>query len=244
MDPTPFLRPTALQHMRGFLAQSGAELPPWSTSDQVMDELVGLLHLHRGDDAFFARLVPFLEELREHASRGDAGLTAKDAEVLSRATVEAIVGELQAQLRTASRSASAKIVPALLGQQASRLLCLALLSSGLAACTQRPAEDGAAGEPGTAAPLGTKPGTGSLPAPSSEPGTPVPPPAKPVEGGTDALVEMFKAKTPQEAAKALERALDAGTPPDAAKAKPRVKPEVIVDPGIGGIPTYKGVNLT
>lgn len=227
-SPSPYLRPTALQHLRGFLAQSGAALPPWATRDEVMDELVSLLHLHRGDDAFFARLVPFVEELRDHAARGAAGLTSMDAEVLSRSTIESLVDELQGQLRTATRSASARIVPALLGQQACRLLCLALLSSGLAACTQRPADDGA-GEPGTPNPLSAKPRT-AMP-PSTEPGTVPPPAPAPTNATPDALVEMFKNKSPAEAAKELERVLDAGQKQPVAPIEPTPRP------------AYKGVEL-
>jgi len=217
MEPTPFLRPTALQHMRGFLAESGTDLPPWSSSDEVMDELVSLLHLHRGDDAFFARLVPFLEELRDHASRGVAGLTARDAEVLSRATVESLVDELRTRLRGSARSASTSIVCSVLGERASRLLCLALLSSGLAACTQRPGDSApTAAEPGNLTPPATEVAPAEPPAP---PPAPIPAAAVAAPAGADAsaasadaLVEMFKTKSPQEAAQELERALDAGSP--------------------------------
>ncbi|MGC4118967.1 MAG: hypothetical protein QM765_31245 [Myxococcales bacterium] len=193
-----------------------------------MDELSSLLHLHRGDDAFFRRLVPFVAELRELASQNASGLTAQDAEVLSRATVESIVDELQAQLRGASRSASATIVPALLGPRASRLLCLALLSSGLAACTQRPSDDGSAGEPGTRSPVATKPAPIAAP-PYSEPGTAL---APAVVDTPDALVEMFKNKSPAEAAQELERVLDAGRKQSVRPIEPKPRP------------AYKGVEYS
>jgi len=224
METTPFLRPTALQQLRGFLAESGAGLPPWSTSDEVMDELVGLLHSRRGDPAFFTRLTPFIEELRDHAQRGQSGLAAHDAEVLSRASVESIVEELQTRLRGASRSTSAAVVCSVIGDKAARLLCLALLSSGLVACTQPSSDSSTSAEPGTPAPVPTPP----------TPRPPAPPVVAAPAGGTDALVEMFKNKSPQEAAGELERAMDAGKSPGL--------DQPLRDPK--NAPRYKGVDLT
>ncbi|HEY3445216.1 MAG TPA: hypothetical protein VGK67_02585 [Myxococcales bacterium] len=232
MQTTPYLRPTALQHMRGFLAEFGAGLPPWSTSDEVLNELVGLLHVHRDDDAFFARLAPFIQDLREHAQRGEAGLTARDAEVLSRSTVESIVEELQARLRGASRSASSSIVSALIGDRAARLLCLALLSSGLVACTQPAAPSTTPAEPGTPAPTPTP-----TQAKAADPQPAVAPES------TDALVQMFKEKSPQEAAKALEATFDASepVPPPPPGVDPAVAPQPVRVPRPHA--RYKGVDL-
>ena len=219
MEPTPFLRPTALQQMRGFLTESGAPLPPWSSSDQVMDELAELLHTHCDDGAFFARLTPFLEELRASAARGEAGLPARDAELLSRATVESMVAELRAQLRKAPRGASASILRSLIGERAAPLLCLALVASGVSACNAPP--------PPTIEPRSSSPPV--------EPKKGSPPPTAP--GSTDALVEMFKKSSPEAAAKALERAMDAGV-----AAEPGGELQVIPS-NEGGHAKYKGVGF-
>lgn len=243
MEPlsVPHLRPTALQQMRGFLAQFGAELPPWSSSDEVMDLLAALLNDHRDDDAFFARLTPFLEELRDNAARGLVGLPARDAELLSRATVDSLVAELREGLTKAPSGAAPSMIRSLLGERAAPLLCLALISAGLTACTPK-TEPNSPGEPGTPS-ASSAPAAWGGPAPA-EPGTP--PPAaqpKPIEGSPDALVEVFKTKTPEEAAKALEQILDAGNPmPDAAAAKPAQKARPTIDPM--SVTLYKGVILS
>ncbi|HEY3445218.1 MAG TPA: hypothetical protein VGK67_02595 [Myxococcales bacterium] len=244
MEPTPFLRPTSLQQMRGFLAESDAVLPPWSSADEVMDGLAALLHERRGDDAFFARLAPFLEELRDNAARGKSALAARDAELLSQATVESMVRELRDSLGRAPSGAAPSIIRRLVGERAVPLLCLALLTSGLSGCTQPADPTSAAGEPGTpaatpvrpSAPVGAEPAAAAA---AAEPGTPTPPTAKQIEGGTDALVEMFKTKSPQEAAQELEKAIDAGRPQP--KEQPKRKPNQNF--GANSVALYKGVNL-
>lgn len=225
VEPTPFLRPTALQQIRGFLAESGAALPPWSSSDEAMDELVALLHERRGDDAFYARLSPFLEELRSSAIRGESGLAARDAELLGRSTVESIVAELRDGLRRAPAGAAPSLLKSLIGERAAPLLCLALFSSGLSACTQ-PASPSAQTSP-------SEPGVPGAPTP-----TPTPPAAQ--SGSTDALVDMFKNKSPEEVAKELERAVDAGrSPPEDFNRKRKA----IQNFGDNSVALYKGVNL-
>lgn len=223
MEPVAYLRPTALQHIRAFLSGHGADVPPWSSSHEAMDALLGLLHERRGDDAFFARLAPFLDELRAGAARGSAGLAAGDAEVLGGATIESIVSELRDGLRRAPAGASPSALRSLIGDRAAPLVCLALLASGLTGCTQQAAGPGASAEPGTPPPV----------APPVAP--PVQPKAEPpdaaVPASTDALVEMFRSASPQEAAKALEKAADAG-------ARKRSAIEMF-----GPRPAYKGVEL-
>ena len=232
MEPTPFLRPTALQQIRGFLAESDAGLPPWSSSDEALDTLVGQLHSRSGDDAFFARLTPFLEELRAGAARGEAGLASPDAELLGRTTIESMVAELRAGLRRAPAGTSPSILRSLLGERAAPLLCLALLATGLSACTQPAGNGSSSAEPGTPPPAGP---TNAVP-------TPPPPTAGAAAPATDALVEMFKTRTPQEAAQELERVLDAGTPAAPSPEKP--KPQIIRDFGSNSVALYKGVQLT
>lgn len=232
MPAAAYLRPTALQQLRGFLHEHGAALEPWSGAEEVLDRLVSLLQARRDDPAFFARLAPFLEELRAGAARGETGLPAPDAETLSRATVESVIEELQETLRAAPANASPSLLRSLLGERAAPLLCLALLSTGLSACTQRPD-----------------------PEPSAEPGVPAPPPPTPLKApeaaaspdaaaSTDALIELFREKSPQEAAKALEQILDAGTPPDLLR-RPKTKPPPLRqrDLGRNSVMLYKGVAL-
>jgi hypothetical protein len=235
MEPSPFLRPTALQQMRGFLAESGATLPPWSGSGEVMDELVSLLYARRDDGAFFARLTPFLEDLRATAAQGESGLPARDAEVLSRATVESMVADLRERLRSAPRGASAPLLRSLVGERGATLLCLALLASGVSACTQESAPRPAS-EPGTANPVG------ALPVVPLKKLAPPPPENRAPPGSTDKLVEVFRQKSPEEAAKVLEQVLDASTPaPTAVPEQPR--PAVDIDIASRGHAKYKGVSL-
>ncbi|MGC4118966.1 MAG: hypothetical protein QM765_31240 [Myxococcales bacterium] len=194
-----------------------------------MDELVGQLHAHRGDEVFFARLHPFIQELRELAARGEAGLTARDAEVLSRSTVESLVEEIQTKLRGATRSATSSILTSIMGDRPARLLCLALLSSGLVACTD------ATVRPTTAAPsLPAQEALAAQPQPTPPASPPIAPPAA-AAPGTDPLVEMFKNKSPQEVAGELEKAFDAGVPTP--NSRPRPNPNA-------NKPRYKGVDFT
>lgn len=217
----PFLRPTSLQQMRRFLAESGARLPPWSESDHVLEELVSLFHARRDDSAFFARLTPFLSALRESAARGESGLPTKDAEVLSQATVESLVEELRATLRSAPAGAPKSFLRSLIGERTAALMSLALLAAGVTGCSKSeppPADPQPVALPPT---LPVRPPSQRVDGPSAGSG--------PVAAGKpDQLVEMFKNKTPEETAKALEKAFDASTP-----AAPAPTP--------ADMPKYKGV---
>ncbi|HEY3445219.1 MAG TPA: hypothetical protein VGK67_02600 [Myxococcales bacterium] len=185
----------------------------------MLDALVSLFHARRDDSAFFERLTPFLAALRESAAAGESGLPARDAEVLSQATVESLVEELRARLRTAPRGATAAILRSLIGERTAALLSLALLAAGASGCTPS-STPAPSNEPGTAAtPIAP------LPVVPLKQLAPPPPPQKAVS--RDQLVEMFKQKSAEEAAKALEKAFDASTP----------------GPAPADMPKYKGVNF-
>jgi hypothetical protein len=213
MPNAPFLRPTTLQQLRTFLGQAGAPLAPWTSFDEVLNHLVALVHARRDDPRFFAQLSPFLEELRVNAARGEAGLAAPDAELLGRATVESIVSELREKLRGAPERASPSTLRALLAEGAAPLLFLALLTTAVTGCTQsETSPTGVSDRSGTAAPLPAPPTPAAIPADASV--------------TTDAMVEMFRQKSPQEAAAWLEGMVDAGM-------KKFSRP----------VPLYKGVSL-
>jgi len=229
MSTQPWLRPTVLQQLRGFLAESGVSQPPWTSFDQVMDALLALLHDRRDDAAFFARLAPFLEELRSGAARGEAGLPARQAEILEQASLETLIADLRGALRAAPRGIATPALRAQLAARAAPLLCLTLLVTALTGCTDKPASDN--DRSGVAA---ESPVAATVAAPTAAPV------AAPVAAGltTDAMVEMFKNQSPEQTARWLEQQMNR---PDAGKVEAPYR--TIRSFGDNSKVKYKGVSF-
>ncbi len=239
MAPRPYLRPTTLQQLRTFLEESGSPVPPWTGFDEVFEAVLALLHRRRDDAAFFARLAPFLEELRANAARGEAGLPTRDAEILGEATLEGLLADLQAALRSTPRELSAGALRGQLASRAAPLLCLTLLASALSGCPDRSAveSDG----PGVPAPVASAPAqagaSGAASAASGDAGV-----------TTDAMVEMFKNQSPEETASWLERLLKRDPPPSegltgGGRTGVQIQRKAIKNFGSNSHSRYKGVSF-
>lgn len=237
MNPRPYLRPTTLQQLRTFLEESGSPVPPWTGFDEVFEAVLALLHRRRDDAAFFARLAPFLEELRVNAARGDAGLPARDAEILGEATIEGLLAELQGALR-ATREPSAGVLRGQLASRGAPLLCLTLLATALSGCLDRSAMAAEGDGPGVPAPASSAP---------AQPGASGAAVSGDAGVTTDAMVEMFKNQSPEETASWLERLLKRAPPPaeqpSGGRSGVQIQRKAIKSFGSNSHAKYKGVSF-
>ena len=119
---------TVTQRLRRFLAQSGHAVTPWSSVDEVMDRLYGLLYERREQAGLWADLVALLDALRAEA-RGM--LASPDAEILSQAHVDELVAELRRAMRVSREAPAAGAMRRFsVGKSAAVLACIALLAAG------------------------------------------------------------------------------------------------------------------
>jgi len=119
---------TVTQKLRLFLARSGQAVAPWSSVDEVMDRLYGLLYQRRDQAGLWDDLAALLDSIQAD-TRGV--LAAPDAEILSQSRVDGLVAELRRAMRA---SVEAPAVGAMrrfsVGKSANVLACIALLAAG------------------------------------------------------------------------------------------------------------------
>ena len=125
---TKAMQLTVTQKLRLFLARSGQAVAPWSSVDEVMDRLYGLLYQRRDQARLWEDLAALLDSIQADA-RGL--LAAPDAEILSQSRVAELVAELQRSMRASVETPAAGAMRRFsLGKNASVLACIALLAAG------------------------------------------------------------------------------------------------------------------
>ena len=83
---------TVTQKLRLFLSRSGQAVAPWSSVEEVMDRLYGLLYQRREQAGLWEDLAALLDSIQSD-TRGV--LAAPDAEILSQSRVNELVAELR-----------------------------------------------------------------------------------------------------------------------------------------------------
>lgn len=209
MSYQPYLRPTATQQIRTFLAGEGEKIPPWAGFDEVMDHLWVTLHERRDDDEFWKGLEKLIGSLSGELLQDyrDA-LPDPAAETLPDDRICDLVLELREALKSSRKSPGPGVMKGFIsGLRAPLAGCVILIGMALAA--------------------GCKVGTGEAkPAAGVEPtpyqyidGSKLASPEKETlkscvenmaETQQDNLVELFKTRSPDEIAAALEAMLKPG----------------------------------
>ena len=119
---------TVTQKLRLFLARSGQVVAPWSSVEEVMDRLYGLLYQRRDQAGLWEDLAALLDSIQADA-RGV--LAAPDAEILSQSRVDELVAELRRAMRASIEAPAAGAMRRFsVGKSASVLACIALLAAG------------------------------------------------------------------------------------------------------------------
>jgi hypothetical protein len=125
---TKAMQLTVTQKLRLFLARSGQVVTPWSSVDEVMDRLYGLLYQRRDQAGLWEDLAALLDSIQADA-RGV--LAAPDAEILSQSRVAELVSELRRSMRASVETPAAGAMRRFsLGKNARVLACIALLAAG------------------------------------------------------------------------------------------------------------------
>ena len=247
---------TVTQKIRQFLARSEQAVAPWSSVEEVMDRLYGLLYERREHEGVWRDLSGLLNSLHAHAG---GVLPAPEAEILSTSRVEELVGEIRRAVRAgAELPAAGAMGRFVLGKSAGVVACIALLAAAYASgCgdSSSSQDDASTGKADTSI---TKADTApSVPDSSSVKDAPVDSPAVPADAAVveapaqkdapvvdasaseagnaaeasppvDALIDLFRDGSPADIAAKLEAAVD--------KAAPDVAPD-------RPIPIYKGVSF-
>jgi hypothetical protein len=119
---------TVTQKLRLFLARSGQSVAPWSSVEEVMDRLYGLLYARREQAGLWSDLAALLDTIQSE-TRGM--LAAPDAEILSQSRVTTLVAELRRAVRASVVKPTAGGMRRFaIGKGASVLACIALLAAG------------------------------------------------------------------------------------------------------------------
>jgi hypothetical protein len=90
----PSFVPPSLFRVRQFLFEQGMQIVPWSSTDEVLDELHLLLQTHKADDSFWQSLRELFVALNLDLQRLLPSSTRQN-EVLELATREALLDELR-----------------------------------------------------------------------------------------------------------------------------------------------------
>lgn len=100
MATTPYLRPTTIQRVRGFLEQAAVPIPAWASREAVLDALWTTLRRRRDDAALWARLALLLADLERDvvAAEGGDRLAHPAADPLAGERAAALVAELREAL--------------------------------------------------------------------------------------------------------------------------------------------------
>jgi hypothetical protein len=236
--------------MRTFLERHDVPCPPWSSLDELLDRLGGVMQRRGHDPAFWQEASSLVEGIRADALRDPgAGLPTAQAELLSGKGLDAVVAELRAALHDAPALGERGGLRRLLaGRSAAGLAWATLLAAALGAAGAKrndgsttTAEAAALVAADVAAAPAVDAGTA---APALDAGTPTPESA-------DVLVELFRDGSPEQIAETLEAMLaedDATreeTAPDAGTAEAAtIRPPRPPGPPIGEpVPRYKGVSF-
>jgi hypothetical protein len=248
---------TVTQKLRLFLARSGQAVAPWSSIDEVMDRLYGLLYDRREQDGFWHDLAALLDSLRSEAH---GMLATPDAEIFSGARVDSLVAELRRAVRASVEApASGAWHRFSLDKNAGVSACIALLAAAFSLgcgssesrvdarlcpdgnCSGSP-QDTRLSTADTAPPTKQDAATILLPDTAvSSPDTAPAPDASVSPGDAtdatgdgspestgDALMDLFRDGSPADIASKLEASVEAGAPD-----RPLDRPMVI----------YKGVSF-
>jgi hypothetical protein len=118
---------TVTQKLRLFLARSGQPVAPWSSVEEVMDRLYGLLYDRREQAGLWEDLAALLDSIQAE-TRGL--LASPDAEILSRTRVATLTAELGRAVRASAEVPRAGAMRRFaLGKNASVAACIALLAA-------------------------------------------------------------------------------------------------------------------
>jgi hypothetical protein len=162
---------TVTQKLRLFLVRSGQTVAPWSSVDEVMDRLYGLLYQRREQAGLWQDLAALLDSIQADA-RGV--LAAPDAEILSQSRVDELVTELRQAMRASIEAPAAGAMQRFsIGKSASVLACIALLAAGFSlgcSSSSSPAADSGADTAIVKLPdAGPTPDTAASPTPDTGP---------------------------------------------------------------------------
>jgi hypothetical protein len=118
---------TVTQKLRLFLARAGQTVAPWSSVDEVMDRLYGLLYERREQDGLWQDLAALLDSIQAETRWL---LASPDAEILSRTRVAMLVAELGRTVRASAEAPAAGSMRRFaMGKSASVAACIALLAA-------------------------------------------------------------------------------------------------------------------
>jgi hypothetical protein len=163
---------TVTQKLRLFLARSGQAVAPWSSVDEVMDRLYGLLYQRREQAGLWQDLAALLDSIQDDA-RGV--LAAPDAEILSKSRVDELVADLRRAMRASIEAPAAGAMRRFsIGKSASVLACIALLAAGFSlgcsSSSNSPAADSGADAAIVTSPDASRtPDTAASPTPDTAP---------------------------------------------------------------------------
>ncbi len=90
------IRTTVTQKVRAFLAQQGANMPPWSGLDETYDELYALLKRQKSNPLFWGPLKSLLHDVLSDDEIDR--LPVPGAELLADQDIDKLVGDLQAAI--------------------------------------------------------------------------------------------------------------------------------------------------
>jgi len=136
----PSFVPPSLFRVRQFLFEQGMQIVPWSSTEEVLDELHLLLHTHQADDSFWQSLRELLGALNADLQRLLPSSTRQN-EMLALSTREALLDELRCCVDMAPAPVNG--FASLLRRMTQRCVPLLLLLAGAAAvsCGARVAYD-------------------------------------------------------------------------------------------------------
>jgi hypothetical protein len=213
---------TVTHKLRLFRARSGQVVAPWSSVEEVMDHLYGLLYAWQEQESLWADLAVLLDSIQ---SETRCLLTAPDAEILSQSRVDALVAELRRALRASAEAPAAGAMRRFaLGKNVGVLACLALLTAGFSlGCGPRTSHaDGRSAVAPSPPVHAASSGSGDQAAPIAS-------------TSGDALMDLFRDDSPADIAAELEASLSA-------KPKEPKHPKHPKHPGTP-VPVYKGISF-
>jgi len=125
----PFLQPTVVQEIRGFLRSEGLVLRPWSGASEVLEALLGLLNRKKDDPAFWGPLQGLLSRVvaRQELLETFTASYKRDAEVFGAGDLRHLVQELRDALPGKDRTQGSALMEVLRSLRAPALASALLL---------------------------------------------------------------------------------------------------------------------